>query len=262
MPKFQLLSDLHLEFYPNFESEILPKLKTDADYLILAGDICEARNFERFSWFFRWCSENYKQTVYVFGNHEFYNCYEGKKPYKPNVYQHFSNLLSLLKASNLYRLYEFYSLIINENISIMGDTTWTDYDDNNPLVMIDCERMTNDKKAGNLIAEVCRDNHLRVMNNLKQTLASKKDKNIILVTHHAITRQGTPEQFKNNKLNGGFCSDYDQLIIHNPEIKVVCSGHQHNNWHGKIGMTDYYINPLGYPSESQNKEYTPLTFEI
>ncbi len=59
---FQLLSDLHLEFYPKFETKILPLLQSKADYLILAGDICEAKNYQRFEWFFGWCNRNFTKT--------------------------------------------------------------------------------------------------------------------------------------------------------------------------------------------------------
>lgn len=62
---FQLVSDIHLEFYPN--RTITPT----APYLILAGDIGNI-NMDLIS-FLNYCSQNWEHTFYVTGNHEYYN---------------------------------------------------------------------------------------------------------------------------------------------------------------------------------------------
>jgi predicted phosphodiesterase len=298
MPKFQLLSDLHLESAKNFQSKILPTLKTDADYLILAGDICEARNFERFSWFFKWCMMNYQETYMVMGNHEFYNSDKNthffELQYSANIGQnilyrnnidrvsyllqdHIDHLKSNLEdeyeknyvdfyVGNFTILKDFEPLIVelpDENTIILGDTTWTNYHNGNPFVMMDCNHMMNDKKAAGLTAQECYNRHVEVIDSLKKILDKHKDKKIILVTHHPITQDYLEySRFKGDKLNGGFSSNYNQLILDNPQIKVVASGHIHEKFIGKIGKTDYYINPLGYPGEVKDKQYIPLTFEI
>jgi predicted phosphodiesterase len=271
--EFQIISDIHLEFYPNFKKEILQNLKTDADYLILAGDICEARNFQRFSWFFEWCSKNYNKVFMVLGNHESYYStihtllkeqdslsrtaqYAGLVP----------NLLlfELLREHNLNNIYlmsSFEPFQIDENTFILGDTAWTNYDNGNPLSILNADRMMNDKKAINKSSQYFYEQHIKVIDELKKQLEKLKHKKVILVTHHPITTNYLEfSKYKGDKLNGAFNSDYNQLILANPQIKIVCSGHTHDSWFGTIGKTQYIINPFGYNSESKN--YSNLTFII
>ena len=42
------------------------------DVLVLAGDIGYLEGSEEFDPFWDWCSENYRQTFIVPGNHEYY----------------------------------------------------------------------------------------------------------------------------------------------------------------------------------------------
>ncbi len=67
--RFQLFSDMHLEFAKSF-----PRIPRLAPTLILAGDIgnlCASTT----AWrpFLQYCSETWSDVVYVAGNHEFYD---------------------------------------------------------------------------------------------------------------------------------------------------------------------------------------------
>lgn len=278
MLKFQLLSDLHLEFHPLFQEQILPNLKSDAQYLILSGDICEARNYEKFSWFFSWCNENYKKTYYCHGNHEAYNSndftqlkhsisyrLELKKDIieqKMIPFVYFDQLRTNHNLDNITFMDDF-EVFNNNNFVIMGATTWTNYNGGDPLLMMDADRMMNDKRKTELTASCCYYRHVASIEALKANLEKHKDKKVILVTHHPITtRYLENSKFKGDKFNGAFCSNYDQLILENPQIKHICSGHTHEMWSGKIGDTQYHINPFGYSGEANEKEYKLYTFEI
>jgi hypothetical protein len=81
--KIALASDVHLEFGP------IELTNTDnVDVLILSGDICVAADlypvndpyglittgkYQRFLEFFETCSKNFKDVIYVMGNHEHYH---------------------------------------------------------------------------------------------------------------------------------------------------------------------------------------------
>ena len=71
--KIQYASDLHLEFGMNSRYMSVYGLKSVGDILLLAGDIIylENRRLEQND-FFDWCSRNFKETVIVPGNHEYY----------------------------------------------------------------------------------------------------------------------------------------------------------------------------------------------
>ena len=73
----QYLSDLHLEFYDD-PIKILEKYidKNSSDILILGGDV----DVWSFLWdksvIYDWFSDNFKHTIYVPGNHEYYSGYK------------------------------------------------------------------------------------------------------------------------------------------------------------------------------------------
>ena len=68
----QYCSDLHIEFPRNKqflkENPIIPK----GEILILAGDIVPLRIMEEHIDFFKFCSDNFKETYWIAGNHEYY----------------------------------------------------------------------------------------------------------------------------------------------------------------------------------------------
>ena len=69
--KFQLISDLHLEYYkdvPDINKILIPA----APNLILAGNICYAKH-SNFVPFFEKISKLYKSIYYILGNNEYYN---------------------------------------------------------------------------------------------------------------------------------------------------------------------------------------------
>lgn len=178
----------------------------------------------------------------------------------------FNNLISDNNLDNIVFLHDFNSYDIEEtdktDIVIMGDITWTDYNKGDPLLMLETETKMNDKRVGRLSSQWCYREHRMAMNNPKYELDQFKDRQIIIVTHHPITCDYLQNsRFRSDKLNGGYCSDYNQLILDNPNIKHICSGHSHQQWSGKIGTTQYHINPLGYPGENKG-DYKPYTFDL
>ena len=71
-----LASDVHLEF-----GDLILKNDDNADVLLLAGDICvakelpftDSRYYERFHNFFSRCASEFKDVIYISGNHEHYH---------------------------------------------------------------------------------------------------------------------------------------------------------------------------------------------
>ena len=70
MLNVRVFSDLHLEF-DNEDEDFDPGT---GDVLVLAGDVCVARDYnDRIHKFFQKCVDGYNQVFYVMGNHEAYN---------------------------------------------------------------------------------------------------------------------------------------------------------------------------------------------
>jgi predicted MPP superfamily phosphohydrolase len=67
--KFQILSDLHLEFYKKIED--FPTIPINSEYLILAGDIGYPEK-QIYKDFLKMVSERYKKVIVIAGNHEYY----------------------------------------------------------------------------------------------------------------------------------------------------------------------------------------------
>ena len=143
MVKLALASDVHLEF-----SGLALKNTENADVLILAGDICVARDFEladknlftekgranRYLEFFEQASKEFSQVCYVMGNHEHYS---GDFKYTYGILkralQHLPNVHLLEK--------ETFDI---GDITIIGATLWTDMNDNDPTTLQAMPKMMND----------------------------------------------------------------------------------------------------------------------
>ena len=70
--KFQVFSDIHLEFFEKNSKDTIPYIEPLEDYLFLVGDIGKL-HIPNYKIFFDYCSNNWKLTFYILGNHEFYH---------------------------------------------------------------------------------------------------------------------------------------------------------------------------------------------
>ncbi len=141
--KFQIVSDLHLEF------GTISIKNNGADTLILSGDICLANDlFDHdphgilsqtgksylYHTFFQECSERFKNVIYVSGNHEHYHGDIAKS------HDRLKEKLSYLK--NLHIL-ECESITIDD-IIFVGGTLWTDMNKEDPLTLGSIKGVMND----------------------------------------------------------------------------------------------------------------------
>lgn len=266
--KLQLYSDLHLEFDPTFRP-----VNHGSDVLVLAGDICVGnvftksedsphfKNKQNFLDFFKHCSENWNDVIYVFGNHEYYHGSYNKTP-------------GIIKEA----LSEFTNIHILDNQTIelngflfIGTTLWTDLNNNDPNVEMIVKFAMNDFK---LIQYFDGHNYMKLQPfhtiqkhyKAKQFIidnASLSDK-VVVVGHHAPSSQSIHPNYQNPDdyvMNFAYHSNLERLIESMPQIKLWCHGHVHDNFEYQVGETLVACNPKGY--HNQNKYFKPdLVIEL
>jgi len=247
--KFQLVSDIHLEFGHTVH---IPN--AGADDLVLAGDICLAKAFKNnpgrnifnldYYHFFDEVCKNFRSVVYVLGNHEHY---KGT----------FNDSVNLLKAA----LADYDNLHILDNewvtlygVKFVGATLWTDMNRGCPLTENKLQFGMNDF---NIIKyRDSKDNYFKFTPHLAHRehnvsrlfLEEQTNEPCVIVTHHAPSFKSIAPIYQNDTyMNGGYASDLEHMM--NDNIKVWCHGHTHTPFDYMIHNTRIVCNPLGYPDE-------------
>ena len=280
--KIALASDIHLEF-----GDINLQNQENADVLILSGDICTAKVFKHkpkeramVRDFFKRCSFQFPEVVYVMGNHEHYD-FDMRDTYDRLKFElaPFSNIHLLEKETWEYK-----------NFTFVGATMWTDMNKDDSLTKWHCgqrmndfqliknsNRMTHHKNVvyaknpdgsglylkdseGNLVIERVDQyekasrfsvedsiqDHDKAVDYIKLAVGDRSKK-FVVVTHHAPTPLSIAEWFKGDTLmNGAFASDLSEFIMDRPQIKLWTHGHMHNVSDYMMGDTRVVCNPRGY----------------
>ena len=280
--KIALASDIHLEF-----GDINLQNQENADVLILSGDICTAKVFKHkpkeramVRDFFKRCSFQFPEVVYVMGNHEHYD-FDMRDTYDRLKFElaPFSNIHLLEKETWEYK-----------NFTFVGATMWTDMNKDDSLTKWHCgqrmndfqliknsNRMTHHKNVvyaknpdgsglylkdseGNLVIERVDQyekpsrwsvedsiqDHDKAVDYIKIAVGDRSKK-FVVVTHHAPTVLSIAEWFKHDTLmNGAFASDLSEFIMDRPQIKLWTHGHMHNVSDYMMGDTRVVCNPRGY----------------
>lgn len=260
--KLGLMSDVHLEFGD------LPVVNdAGAEVLLLAGDICVARGFERKSWdsekyheFFKQCSEKFRDVIYIMGNHEHYNgdyC---------TTYQILKTELE--KYPNIHFLEKEFKII--NGVMFIGATLWTDFNNQHSLSMHVSEQRMNDYR---IIKNSLKDRRLSALDTLydhQQTLEkitdfyNAHDLPVVMVGHHAPSHKSVkPRYEKDYEVNGAYRSNLEQFIIDKPRIKLWVHGHTHSEFDYMVGTTRVVANPRGYVGhERGSQQEDPYTYQL
>jgi len=268
--KIALASDIHLEF-----GDLFLKNEENADVLILSGDICTAKQFQKkpkqsflVKNFFRRCSFEFPHVVYVLGNHESYDY---------DIALTYDRLKSELDDLLNIHLLEKESWEHN-GITFVGGTLWTDMNKNDPLTLWHCgQRMSDfqlikntthrDISSGGYAprwsAEDSVEDHKKMLDYIRINTEDKA-KQYVVVTHHAPTPISIAESYRFDTLmNGAFASDLSEFIMDRSQIKLWTHGHMHNVSDYMVGDTRVVCNPRGYIGHEQRaKEFKLRYLEV
>jgi predicted phosphohydrolase len=243
MVNIQIISDLHLEFYDDYDyNKFIKPLNNNENndlYLCLLGDIGNPfnKNYENF------ISESSKKFEKVFilpGNHEYYfGEYNESKLKIYNICNKYKNVY--LMDNNIFEI---------NNYIIIGSTLWS-YIDNNSKIM--ASLMINDYKKikinNNLYTpdynnKLFFTNLSYIKNQVEK--ANINNKQVIILTHHCPSHKFIDIKYKTYPCNCCFVNDLDDFILQNSHIKYWLFGHTHSSFNGKIGNCLCISNPAGY----------------
>jgi Icc-related predicted phosphoesterase len=235
--KIQYLSDIHLE-YEDYEV-----VKTDADLLVIAGDICnqDINVQEQFHKFLKSLSSWNKPILIVMGNHEFYFGDFVKDRQK----------LLELKYPNIHYL-DNQSMIIN-GVKFIGSTLWSDIKISE-LAQIsqlsnDYHSIMNGQEKLSVINTI--EEYQKNRDYLETELHQPFDGPVVVITHHLPSYKSIDRKYLKSQINSMFASSLDDLIIETkPNLWI--HGHTHSSCDYLLGQTRIVCNPKGYMDENYN----------
>ena len=244
--KIQFASDLHLEFRDNSrwlkDNPLIPV----GDILILAGDIgyLGDDNYSNHP-FWSWCSENFRETVVVPGNHELYKSFDINELVEGWEFRIRDNVRAVYNKSIKYG-----------DIEVVCSTLWAEI----PLSeayftekgVTDFRRIRNGRYL--LSWERFNEEHRKCVDYICKTVLESSAKTRIVVTHHVPSFQLMAEEFRGSLINGAFTSNLDKMIENLP-INYWIYGHSHRNIEKVIGETKILTNQLGYVFANEHKDF-------
>lgn len=246
---FQVVSDLHLEFYKDKERG-LPYIKVCASNLILAGDIGNPfkANYEIY---LRWASRNYKRVFLISGNHEYYNRRKMEKvdDQISVVCSRFLNVTNLMEGP-----------WIEGGVALVGETLWTNFEGQSDDFKRYLTKAMNDYGRISYKRPITPDQvtslHLTQLESLKDSLRvlEKNDsvRKILVVTHHAPSVEIVDPTMRDDGLRPAYANSLESLLSEYPKLVLWVSGHTHYSGTTVVGTTRLLSNCRGYPQEKTN----------
>jgi len=263
--KFAVCSDLHLEF-----GDLILKNEENADVLILSGDICVAKEMpfsdsekgQRFLDFFKRCSFQFPNVIYIMGNHEHYHGDFSKSYDQLKV--------ALADLTNIHVMEK--EFVTFGDVTFVAGTLWTDMNKEDPNTLYGIKSYMNDYRIIEDSSEVVNYKsfddedkpifktrpakfspeksvieHKAMLKLIDEVCSGLPNEKIVVVGHHAPSKLSTKPQYENDVMvNGAYSSDLSAFILDRPQIKVWTHGHTHHNFDYMIGSTRIVCNPRGY----------------
>lgn len=250
MVKFQIASDLHIEYknniIPDPEKYITPSCKN----LILAGDVGSLYKYEQLKGFLEKLCSLFETVLYVPGNNEFYM----QKDYTPlNLYTLEARMRNLEnEIENLYFLDK--TSVKIDNVCIAGCTLWSDPKCNLPKFIVKIHGINNN---------IYKSKFLKDVEYIKKVTKYCNDKNLklLLITHHLPTYDIIPESRKADRFISLYASNLNNLIKTSKIHTWVC-GHIHKNFNTTFNNTKFISNQYGKPKDNINDFQKNFIIEV
>jgi Icc-related predicted phosphoesterase len=270
-----LVSDLHL----NFADATLP----GGDILLLAGDVFEAGYLrladnagkhthiaDRYRRFASRELTKYNTVLYVFGNHEYYK----------HDFATTRDRIEAILPDNVVVLDNNYVQL--DGVLFWGATMWTDHNRGNPVARQACQEAMSDYRVikhdpailqqglecsyytNKFSADQSEQIHQTSRNKLREFLATYPTHKTVIITHHAPHYESISAEYRSHVhgyVNHAYYSDFGDLILDNPQIKLWAHGHVHCMNDYEIGSCRVVSNPRGYVGyEAQSERWEVAKF--
>ena len=252
--KFALASDVHLEF-----GQLELKNTKKADVLILSGDILVANKLgrvdntvnivgegtqsDRYHKFMKQACSEFSHVIYVMGNHEHYHGdFEQSANIIRDAFSYLTNFHFLEKDT-----------FVLDDVTFIGGTLWTDFNEHNPSTMTVVQRGMNDFHSVHLggrrkfTPEDAYQDHLSMLSYITDSIKLKPKGKFVVVGHHAPSKLSTHQRYQFDKqMNGAYSSNLEYLMEEFPQIKIWTHGHTHHAFDYEVNKTRIVCNPRGY----------------
>jgi Icc-related predicted phosphoesterase len=273
--KFALCSDLHLEF-----GLIELKNTESADVLVLSGDICvakdlafkESKRSEGWMQFFEQVASEFKDVIYIMGNHEHYHGDFAKS---------YDLIKGALKDLTNIHVMEKEFIRIGD-VTFVGGTLWTDMNKEDPITLNQIKGYMNDyriiensgevvyyrdadgnshQRTAKFTPELSVQEHKATLKFIGEVVDAEPTTKFVVVGHHAPSKLSTKPQYeKDVEVNGAYSSDLSEFMLDRPQIKVWTHGHTHHSFDYMIGSTRVVANPRGYDGYEDQAEKFKLQY--
>lgn len=251
--KIAIASDVHLEF-----GGLEIRNAQAAEVLVLAGDICTAKDFRtsasenkytrRYYEFFEKAASEFEHIIYVLGNHEHYG--NDMAFTKRNISDRLAHLPNI-------KVIEREQVVIS-GVTFVGTTLWTSLNNRDPHVMWKIPNMMSDFRQikvdvrqnmihndpPRLTPELWCLEHDRCRKFLERSVAQDRT---VVITHFTPSYQSCHERFRTDVImNAAFHTELHDFIYDNPQIALWIHGHTHDEFDYVINQTRVVCNPRGY----------------
>lgn len=268
--RIQLVSDLHLELYPDF----VPLAAKDVDILVLAGDIGSYQDgslltgddfgLSRFSPLHS--GSPWPRVLYLPGNHEF-DALDFDR-----TYAHLRETCELLGIEWLEQ-----EVITIGSVRFVGTTLWSDFESlarDEPNMTRQMQALEKAYRAANfylqkhtalrdgipMLAPEIREVSLACQSWLQNALETPFSGTTVAVTHFAPTLKSADPRYGLSPGTAGFCNALDHLL---PLAQVWLHGHLHcandyivdGHLEGEPWSCRIAANPLGYADKNEQAAF-------
>ena len=268
--KLHILSDLHTEF--DRPGAAFNPPKTDADVVILAGDI--GLHTHGLDWSECMSAFDDKPIIHVLGNHEFFGAeYFG-------IRKQCRVFVDDAQAKDIPTFLLDDEVLILGGVRFIGSTLWTDYrlfgEENAQFCMSEAKRGMRDHqvirysdrgvpldqhalKEMLFLPQHAERLHRKAKAFLAAELAKPFDGKTIVITHHLPSRRSVATRFDTDLLSAAFASNLDNLV---EKADLWIHGHTHDCFDYSLGKCRVVCNPRGYPREHSNGFQPGLVAEV